>query len=193
MKIIFTSGLVTAVFLLTPVSVGAYETTGQEAKRMSDTTAAYFVTYKFGHESKDIYMPVRALRNQQYGMETTSIGYEILERSEFRSNKGTAMGIVLSNAEIVDGMYKVPKGYAASFTLLVLFEAADGEEETEYALQVTDLPFYAGENRDYQRLNPSELQYYATEGVKLHPTAQTKMLENVKVEVKSITYTPVKK
>lgn len=190
MKSIFTTSVIAFAFLFIPSAADAYETTGQTAKRMSDTTAAYFITYKFGHENHDLYLPVGAVRGQDHGDGMKLLGYEVLEKAEFPAKNGTAVAVVASNAAIENGMYKVPKGYAAEFTLIVLY-TTEGEASEEYAVQVTDLPFFMDDAA--HRLNPSELQYYVTKAVTLNPSDLVKIIEGMKVEVKEITYSKVKK
>jgi hypothetical protein len=68
---------------------------------------------------------------------------------------------VLSNARLEDGMYVIPKGVAASFTLLVMYTIGEGETDTMFRNQVTHLPF-TFDKTEQQKLNPSELQYYVT-------------------------------
>ena len=112
-------------------------------------------------------MPVFGERNLPFGAEEDALGYVILE-DRFASDVGTAEGIVLSNAERVGAMYKIPKGTAAKMTLGIIFTIPEDALEADYQLQIQELPFYAGDDRMYRRLNPSELQYYITPEIELN-------------------------
>jgi len=147
----------------------AYFTTAQTAISATEQTALYTITYRFGLKNDDLYMPIIATRGLSHGSNQYALGYEILEESKAPTTTGISAGIVLSNAKIENGMYKVPKGRSASFTLFVIYSVEKLEEETDYALHVQELPFYVGDNKDARKLNPSELQYYVSPEAELNP------------------------
>lgn len=169
-----TSIFIAALFFLT-LSVGnvsAYFTTDQSATRVIKNTALYTVTYSFGASKEDLYMPVFAKRDLAHGSQEIALGYELLEDAEERVSYGTATGIVLSSEEIVDNMYRIPAGSNGTFTLFVLYSVDESEPEADYALRVTELPFYRGDDRGALSLNPSELQYYITPEVELNESVK---------------------
>lgn len=185
--------IILAVAMVLPATAAAYTTTGQRAYEATDTTAIFTIEYAFGHEDYDLYLPALTTRGQSFGNGDTTLGYEIVQDDDFATANGTAYAAILSNVPIVDGMYKVPKGFKASFTLIVLYVTDTDTTPAAYAARVTDLPF-SMENADErveQRLNPSELQYYETEEISLNDTSMTNFLESVRVEVVDIEYTEV--
>lgn len=155
-------------FISGPAVAHGYFTTNQEAVVLRGNIALYTISYAFGSEERDFYMPIMAIRDLAHDSGTEHLGFEILEGGEAATTTGTAVGLVLSNADIVDGMYKVPKGYTGRFTLVVLYSVLPGNDETDYALHVQELPFRMGEDKAYQHLNETELQYYVTEKVELN-------------------------
>lgn len=146
------------IFVTTTQNTHAYFTTAQNAFTANDTMGVYTVDFSFGHEDYDIYIPVHAERGN--GQSNESLMYEILD-DEKETAHGDAIGIVLGNVPVRDGMYIVPKGYKASFTLLVFFSPNETETESEFRTQVTYLPFRFDGTRQLQ-LNPSELVPYTT-------------------------------
>lgn len=180
--------------LLSPLGASAYETTDQRAIKINETTAIYFIEYKFGHENHDFYMPVLAERDQEHGSEVKSIGFEVLEDGEEPTEIGSTQAIVLSNTPISNGMYKVPKGFSSTFTLAVILTTDEDDFENDYAIRVTDLPFYSGDDLEYMRLNTSELQHYVTDEIGFNDSNGPESTGNtisVSVDVKSIEYSIV--
>ncbi len=147
----------------------AYFTTNQQAFSVNEQNAFYTIDFRFGLTKYDLYMPIMAMRDLAWGSNQKTLGYEILEESKVSTTTGIANGIVLSNAEVVDGMYKVPAGTAITFTLFVVYTVEASDEETDYALHVQELPFYIGDKMSSQKLNPSELQYYISPEAEMNP------------------------
>lgn len=162
-NILIFGGILLCAAILSPSHASAYFMKDERVLKISETTSIYFIDYTFGHEDYVFYMPVLAARDQAHGSELTSVGYEVLKDGETRSDAGTTHAIVLSNASINDGMYKTQEGFANMFTLAVVLTTPEDASSEEYAIHVTDLPFYRGEEKEYMRLNPSELQYYITD------------------------------
>lgn len=152
----FLCALILGVFFTSPLY--AYETTDQKALRLSDTMGLYLITFEFGHEDHDVYIPVLAKRQSE--LQRGALSYEVID-DEGEIARGAAAGIVLANLPIVNGMYQIPKGTSASFTLFTLFTKSDNEVGTEFTLNVTGLPFTFDAETELQ-LNPSELQHYMT-------------------------------
>lgn len=177
------------VLVLLPSSLSAYTVTDTRAYRVNNTTALFYIQYAFGHENHDFYLPVLATRDQKFGSKTKSVGYEIMQDDDFDTSDGTTQAIVLANLPIENGMYKIPKGYNAPLTLAVIFTTTTETPDAEYAVAVTDLPFYSDDELTYARLNPSELQYYETDTVHLNNATSASFLESVRVRVEDITYT----
>lgn len=168
MKRIFIFALIAAFFTISSNTAYGYSTTAQSAIPLTEHAALFTITYKFGHQDHDVYLPIVATRDLAHGSMTKELGYEILEDSRDTTDAGTAFGMVLSNAEIVDGMYKTKMGWGNTFTLVVLYTTPETLGENDYALRVTDLPFYFGEKREAQQLNKTELQHYTTPEVELN-------------------------
>ncbi len=173
MSIQYISGGLLALFLLMciPNSAEAYFTTAQSGVKLSGSAALYTISYAFGLEDHDIYMPVLAVRNLSEENSRNKVGYTIREESETVTTDGTATGIVLSDAPIENGMYRLQKGASHTMTLLVVYTTPADTFEEDYALQVDWLPYAVekdGSERLALQLNPSELQYYITQEVELN-------------------------
>lgn len=154
-------------FGIMPLSAQAYFTTAQQVVSLNDTTALFSITYRFGHDKYDLYLPVLARRDQRVDQEVQTAGFELLEDGFDRSYTGSVFGFVASNMPIVEGMYKVPKGLPAEFTFYGIATIDADDVAGNYSLRMTAMPFYAGDDRDFMHLNPSELQYYETPTVTL--------------------------
>jgi hypothetical protein len=154
-----------------PSEASAYLSTGQSSFKLNEHTALFMIEYTFGHEKTDFYLPAVTVRNLPENTQSEKIGFEVVADGRVRTTKGSAYGAVLSSAPVVDGMYKLEKGVAQKLWLVVLYNTASDELETDYALQVTHLPFFAdtgASEKDERQLNPSELQYYRTNEVELN-------------------------
>lgn len=181
-----------ALLLILPASASAYISTGQQAIRVNDTTALFFIEYEFGHESHDLFLPVLAKRGQDHGTEAKTIGFELLEEGSFVNENASVQAAVISEAPIENGMYKVPKGYATTFRFAAIVTTDPDADEVDYSIQITDLPFYFDGMENKQQLNPSELRYYRTEEVELNgenPSKYPLSVPTVTASVRSIEYT----
>ena len=176
----------TLLFLscVTPHGTQAYLTTAQSAVDVGNGTALLTVTYKFGFLNREVYMPIVAKRNKEFEDKGTDAGYSILFNGSNQATATTSIltsttssatlnytvlpgkskALVLSEAEIRDGRYYVPKGKSGTFTLIALVDLSKTTSKNDVSLLMTSLPFTMvdkGINIE-ARLNPSELQYYKT-------------------------------
>lgn len=179
-------GALALLMTLYPASADAYTTTGQRVQKINETTAIFFINYAFGHENYDLYLPILAKRDQEHGTETKTIGFEVLAESEERTEIGTVQALALSKASIENGMYKVPKGHKLPFTFAAILTTDEGAIETDYAVRITDLPFFMG--AESERLNPSELAYYITPEVELNESNTQPESVRFNISVKDIEY-----
>jgi len=168
---IFGLAIIAAVFVSAP-NAQAYLTTKQEATRISDNLALFQIEYSFGRKDDAVYMPVRAARNQVWGTQNKQIGFEIIKDGVV-TNEGQAAGVVIapiafSLPNSSNEQYVTPVGMALPMSLFVILQVEPSATTSSYRIQVTDLPFYLGKDMKYQKLNPSELQYYRTPAVKLN-------------------------
>jgi len=154
------------VWFLAPSFTHAYFTTDQKAYAVTNSSVLFTITYSFGSPSHDTYMPIGVVRDLAWDSKTKNIGYEVLDGME-RIKSGRTAGIVLSRAKIVDGMYKIPKGEAGSFTFFGIYTADQDMKKQDISIRVTELPFYWDDERQPLKLNPSELKYYITPSVDL--------------------------
>jgi hypothetical protein len=154
------------VLLASPESGYAYFTKSQSAERLDDQGVLYSITYDFGMEKYDLYLPIVPARSVATEAGKKDLTYTILDESEDVSGYGETVGVVVSNAEMRNGMYFVPKGEAKRFTLIVLLVEPETapKNSLDLALQVTNLPFTMKKEGLSlgARLNPSELKYYIT-------------------------------
>lgn len=153
-----------------PLISHAYFTTEQASAAITKTTALFTISYTFGLEEHDIYMPIIATRGLEWKGGDQEVGYTFTEDDEVHEN-GTAAALVLSNAPVVNNMYKIEKGTAKTMTLFAMLVTDQDEHEEDYALQVTQLPYYVDRGNgklETLQLNPSELQYYVTKEIELN-------------------------
>ena len=156
------------IALIPATDAHAYLTTGQTVQQINETTSIYAITYEFGHGSHDFYLPIQTVRNQVHGTESNTLGFEVLIDGKVRTDVGETIALAVSDAEIVGDMYKIPKGEKKKFVLFVILTTSADELEADYAIKVTDLPFYRNDDREYLALTPSELNYYITPEVEFN-------------------------
>ena len=167
MKKLYTSlGVTVFALCISPSLSEAYFTTNQSVQRINAENAVLTVSYKFGHDDKDMYLPTTAVRAGSVTADGTSLTYGLYENGDDLKGNGVSQAVIISKAPVVDGMYKIAKGTVQTFTVLVLLSTNESELEADYALHVDALPFKI--ETDVQKLNPSELQYYATKEVELN-------------------------
>ncbi|MEL6804211.1 MAG: hypothetical protein AAFO91_10560 [Bacteroidota bacterium] len=153
----------------------AYFTTEQSAVRVSESVALYAITYSFGSPREDLFMPIGAERDKANGTAGATVGFEFLEDGRETTTDGTALGIVISDLETTeDTYYRIPEGSSGKMTLYVALFLDSEAPEADYALQVTDLPFYRGETLSRQGLNVYELSHYVTDEIELNSSKPSK-------------------
>lgn len=172
-----------------PRATEAYLTTNQTATDLGNKQVLFTVTYKFGFLNRELYMPILASRNKDFADMGTNAGYSILVNGKTEAKAtsstmknadasftlnysvlpGKAKALVLSDAQIKDGRYYLPKGKSAEFTLVALVDMNKASSTENLSLLMTSLPFTMidkGKTAE-ARLNPSELQYYKTPVISL--------------------------
>ena len=174
---------VLAIFVVPSVSQ-AYSTTAQSAIDLGNNKALFTITYKFGFLNREAYLPILASRNKNFEASGPNAGYTVLfngkteakvASSTMQTNDvnlklnysilpGKAKAIVLSDAQIKDGRYFLPKGKSGTFTLVAIVDMSTIANKDDMSLLMTSLPFTMIDNgkRMEAQLNPSELQYYKT-------------------------------
>jgi len=160
-----------SLLALTPFVSMAYFTTSQAATAINSTVAMYTISYAFGREDEDIYMPIMTQRTATLAEDSQKVGYSFTENGNQIRENGTAVALVLSSAPVVNGMYKIEKGTVKSMVLFALLVTEPNQHEADYALQVTHLPFYIDRGDGHleaHHLNVTELQYYVTKEVELN-------------------------
>jgi hypothetical protein len=173
---------------LYPSTTFAYRTTNQSARTYAENTALYTITYRFGFLNREVYLPITTLR----GKSTTStmIGYDVLSSST-KSSAGVAHALVLSNAEIRDGMYYLPKGAVADFTFVSALSLPAGQSVADYAIRLNAVPFITVD--DGERVNGAvqspELDLYVTPPAKMNAT----LFRNDQAKVTDIKFTVTEK
>lgn len=168
--------LITGAFfalLVLPVTSQAYFTTAQSAVKITDDTALFTITYKFGVSGRALYMPIGALRADDNEPVSPYLEYKVLNDDETAFTAGTDGSLVFtnsSNIEIRNNQYYVPVGQTAEFTLvsLITIPERDQNDDLNLLLLVTSLPFTMIKDEAVipAQLNPSELQYYRTPEIK---------------------------
>lgn len=167
--------LATSLFILAflmPHTSQAYFTTKQNATKINDETVLFSISYAFGFNDRELYMPIMAVRNSSTTKQSI-VNYTILDDQDTVFPTGVANSIILtdlSKAEVRGNQYYLEPGEAATFTLYTLLNTTDSiNSKNDLSLLVTHLPFTTIKNEKIlnQQLNPSELQYYRTPEVDL--------------------------
>jgi len=168
-----------AVALLLPSTSMAYFTTAQSATKLTNDTILYTVTYKFGFENRELYMPIMAIReNSMFTPNKASTiphtKFVIQNKDGSISTAGVASSIVITNdknIQIRDSQYYLPAGKVANFQLIALLTIPkeNQTDDMDLSLLVTSLPFKMIQDGTPipAQLNPSELQYYHTPAINL--------------------------
>ena len=155
--------------LANPFSTSAYFTTAQSAELLDDGKGVlYTVTYDFGTEKYDMYLPILPIRSDRLD----ALSYKFVDEIENEIYRGgESIGVVTSNAVIRNGSYFIPKGEARRLTMMVLLMLPEAPLANDFnlALQMTGLPFkmISTSKEVDTHLNPSELQYYRTPAVSI--------------------------
>lgn len=179
-----------------PGTSNAYFTQAQTQTKLTPITALYTITYSFGLSKNDLYLPLTAERNIMHGESDTKLGYTIREDKKDITNIGDTASFIYSKAEIRDGMYFVPKGTKASFTLVALLRTQEDASRENYLLLVENLPFQVDIDGDADTLqarglNPSELQYYTTDDIYLNDNPPVDIqVTSIEVNPPTINMTP---
>ncbi len=150
--------LVILFFALVPSLGEAYFTTGSNQFSLDGKIGVFIIDYRFGHEKYDLTMPLHAVRGTT--VDTTALTFDVVDESG-NPGKGTAYGVILSEAPHAGGYYVTPKGSAHSFRLLVLYARDKTEGNKVFRTQVVGLPF-AFKGVQELSLNESELKKYTT-------------------------------
>lgn len=175
--------------LVIPTSSQAYSVTNSTATDLGNGYALFTVTYKFGFLNREMYMPIEANRNTKYTEKGSDVGYSILFNGQTEAKAttsvmnnndlsfslnynvlpGKAKAIVLSEAEIKDDRYYLPKGKSETFTLIALVDMRNSTMKKDISLQMTSLPFTMvdGKKQTGARLKASELESYKTSEITL--------------------------
>ncbi|MCD5381740.1 MAG: hypothetical protein LR017_00310 [Candidatus Pacebacteria bacterium] len=140
-----------AVCILMPLSSHGYKITDQTAFTLDNTAGIYLITFKLGHGNHDIYVPITATTEDRGN---TALTYALYGTDDTTID-GDTTSMVISNATIENGMYKVPAGTKKTFTLFTVFTPHTIAVDGQYRLAVTHLPFSFNETTQLQ-LNPSE-------------------------------------
>lgn len=161
-----------AFALLLPNISQAYFTTDQTATRINNETIMFTVTYKFGFATRELYIPIGAVRGTEATDDSPYIGYKIVdkEKEPILEGKTTSLAFTTDKDVIIkDNQYYLPAGKGAKFTLVTFLKVPVAEQTAnqDYSLLVSRLPFTMidSKNTIVAHLNPSELQYYLTPAI----------------------------
>lgn len=166
MKRSFTALFVLALLIsVVPQTSEAYVATKATSLRLNDHTLMFLLTYEFGHEKLAYRLPYLATRGGDEQAE--GVGYDV-RNNNLRTNSGEAIAVVLSDAELEDGMYVVPKNESREFTLVTFLTVPEGAAtSSKYSISVNSLPFeFVKDGVTYpNHLNPGELKNYQTPAI----------------------------
>lgn len=168
---IFSAICFALVLVALPARSEAYLTSDQSAVKLEDGKGILFsVTYDFGMKKNDLLMPIVPERKEASSTaQARTMTYAFMNQDGTESARGESTAVVVSNAEIRDGHYFIPRGEWKRMTLIALLKLPETlvYEPYDLSLLVTNLPFtIVTDDTEYQNgLNPSELQYYRTPSV----------------------------
>lgn len=144
------------------------------AGKVTDRAAMYFMTYRFSNTHYDVHIPLVTQRISESTENGQKIGYTVREDGTEVTTQGTSIAINLSNAQVVNGMYVIPKGTIGEFVFFGIVTTAEDTPEMDYAMKIDRLPIYRdsdegpGVSLDNIGLTPGELQYFVTPEVELN-------------------------
>lgn len=165
-KIKLVGWLLVFPFFLGPLTISAYYTTNQAALKLTENTAIYTVTYKFGVGDRELYMPIMAAEDTAQTKTDYTALFSIVDEDDKPAVPSISNAIVLTSSKdvtIKDNQYYLKPNKTATFTLIALVTFKDNPQR-DLSLLVTHLPFTMivdGETFPNQ-LNPSELSHYRT-------------------------------
>lgn len=135
---------------------------------VSENTAIYAITYTFTTEDYDLSLPIITDRSLETDADSRTTNYTFSTSADGDTAAGTATGLVLSDAAIVDGQYFVPQGTTANFTLFVVLTLDENDPRAKYGLQMTNLPFTVHKDDTSSNQNITTLSAYKTKEVGLN-------------------------
>jgi hypothetical protein len=136
---------VLAGFLLlsTPISTLAYNTTTQNAVRLTDTYVLFTIEYRLGFMNRAAITPLFAQPGvlPEVGKRAT-VGFSIIDDTGATITPTSVAGISVAEtpSSVQNMQYTLDYGKNSNFTLFVFAELP--KSEREYQLQVVAMPFY---------------------------------------------------
>ena len=158
--------MLAAVFII-PISGHAYFTTDQQAVRLTNNHVLFTISYRFGFEKRELFMPILAKQDLRDVNIRNRVGFELVSNVDTSNYPVSAIVLTKSaDAHVADDLYRLEPGNAAVFTLMAIVTLPDGANtDADMALHVTHLPFTMVTEDGKQvkaQLNPSELEKYLT-------------------------------
>lgn len=124
-----------AITLCVPFfAVEAYEVKEVSATRLTPEYSLFTVTYEFGFLNREALIPMDATRDGNYH---TSVGYTLVGANG-TTTLHSVQAVVVSDAELRDRDYYLPKGRNSDFTLVAIVKT---EDVSALGLAITKLPF----------------------------------------------------
>lgn len=168
-----------AIGLLIVALVFMIETTPAEAfnkdaidrdsfSQVENGVGVFMLTVPLGAWPEDMYIPVVGERGLPFASRVNRFGFE-LEAGfpQAASDAGDATGLIVANAEIVDGYYRFPAKTLASFKIIVVANV-DEVDGNIYRMRITELPFLMGDEKAPGHFSDGEMKYLVTNYEPLH-------------------------
>ena len=146
-------------------SAAAYDVSTTSAYSINGESTLYKVTFEWGFSGRDVLIPVLATRGLGATEATSTLGFELLTETGLRTKDGLSTAIVLTDAPIENGYYRLKSGETKTFTVLGVYQH---ERSTgKYAFAVSALPFVIerGEDKSTTALNQRELSGFVTKAI----------------------------
>lgn len=154
--------------LFLPNLASAYEVTDTNAVRLNDDTVLFSITYKFGFLNRESLYPIIA--NQGNSESPEMLDYEV--RGGGEAFEAFAPAVVLSDdedVEVRDGMYYLPEGKNAEFTLIGLLALDESDPREVLQLVINRLPYTTLNDGEmaHSEVLPEELPDYRSPQITL--------------------------
>ncbi len=147
---------------------------------VNDNTALFTIHFDFIAGDEAYQIPVGALRGLAFNENKNFVGYRVVSGDTPVMVETKTNAVVLSEQEIKDGMYQIPAGERASFTLVGLFEVPETTSTDSYFVELMSLPHFIGDER--VNVTPNRLEQFKSDEVTLNKHIESSI--NVSLQMK---------
>lgn len=141
------------------------------ADAVTNNVAFYSVSYIFTTDDYELIVPMGTKRSSATSHDNLfANAYTFTSSEGGDGTAGETAGIVLSDAPVVDGNYRIPANSSATFTLFVILKLDEDAPRAKYGLQMTHLPFsiVRDSSTEQQQIGTPQLGAYRTAQIGLN-------------------------